>query len=320
MKTNYVVLLLFFFSATVIAQYDYEPSLTNPFGLPNSDAPQQLLDFAPLIGECDCTSISRNSDKTWTEPVAMLWRFKYIMNGMAVQDETLHANGEHSGSIRQFIADSTRWYIHSYNSSTSATQLPVWQGTKNANGNIILNSDRKSPQGQDGDYRSTFSEINAEGFKWTGEWVSKDETIVYSTKKITCAKRKIFNEVAEKEKLVAVIQKFSKDFMNANYEGMLDAYTADGKMFPTDVDVIEGHQAITKRWLMNKDSKILYHEMVPVEVNFLGNHAYDYGYYKGKTQKPDGSIIDWKGKYVVVWKKIDGQWKMYIDIWNQMVD
>ncbi|NNK76178.1 MAG: hypothetical protein HKP42_08950, partial [Maribacter sp.] len=99
------------------AQYEYEQSLDHPYGLPNPIAPQQILDYAPLIGECDCKSTSRNPDRTWAEPVAMIWRFKYIMNGMAIQDETLKADGRHSGSIRQFVPDSAFWYVHYYNTA-----------------------------------------------------------------------------------------------------------------------------------------------------------------------------------------------------------
>ena len=113
-------ILLTIFSICLVniafSQYEYEPSNENPYGLPNPDAPKELLDFAPLIGECNCKSVSRNADQTWAEPVDMIWRWKYIMNGMGVQDETLKADGKHSGSIRQFIADSTKWYVHYYSS------------------------------------------------------------------------------------------------------------------------------------------------------------------------------------------------------------
>jgi len=320
MKTKYLSILLLFLPFFTFSQYNFEPSTAHPYGLPNPEAPQQILDYAPLIGECDCKSISRKPDQTWAEPVAMTWRFKYVMNGMAVQDETLKADGKHSGSIRQFIADSTRWYVHYYNSGSPSTILPSWEGTKNKNGNIVLYRNRKAPNGTDGYFRLTFSEITSNGFNWVGEWTSLDETIIYPTWKINCTKKLVSDNTAEKEKLLATIQKFSKDYMNADYDAMLEAYTVDGKMFPTDVDVIEGHEAIKKRWIAQKDSKILYHQMKPVEINFLGNHAYDYGYYQGKTKKPDGSVLDWKGKYVVVWKKVDNDWKMYLDIWNRMID
>ncbi|MEO0527795.1 MAG: DUF4440 domain-containing protein [Bacteroidota bacterium] len=320
MKTNSLLLVLLSFSSFGFSQYEYEPSPEHPFGLPNPEAPQELLDFAPLIGECDCKSITRKADQSWADPEDMIWRFKYIMNGMAVQDETLKADGKHSGSIRQFIADSTRWYVHYYSSGSPSTQLPVWEGNKNQDDTIILYRAQKAPNGMEGSYRLTFSDISSKGFKWLGEWVSKDQSVVFPTWKIDCLRRNEHNVEDDKTKILGIVQKFSKDFMNADYDGMLDIYAEDSKIFPGTSDIIEGLDAIKQRWLLSKDSKILHHEINPIEINFLGNYAYDYGYYNGKTQKPDNSIAEWKGKYVVVWKKYGDTWKMYLDIWNQILD
>lgn len=189
MITKYFLLCLLCFSLFTYSQYNFEPSAEYPFGQPNPQAPSQVQDFAPLIGECDCKSVRRNADQSWAEPSDMIWRFKYIMNGMAVQDETLKADGSHSGSIRQFIADSTRWYVHYYNSGAPSTALPVWEGTKNEEGSIVLYKAQKAPNGMDGFYRLTFSEMDEKGFKWAGEWVSVDESIVYPTWKIDCIRR-----------------------------------------------------------------------------------------------------------------------------------
>ncbi|WP_350291074.1 hypothetical protein [uncultured Croceitalea sp.] len=185
MKTNYLFLALFL-PVLMLAQYDYEPSSNNPFGQPNPEAPKELLDYAPLIGECDCKSQSRKPDQTWTEPVDMQWRFKYIMNGMAVQDETVKADGRHSGSIRQFIADSTKWFVHYYSTAAPTPKLSTWKGVKNEEGKMILYKDQKAPNGTDGYSRLTFYDINENGYKWVGEWVDTTESVVFPFWKIDC--------------------------------------------------------------------------------------------------------------------------------------
>ena len=185
---NFLTLHLLIFSLAVSAQYPYEPSAEHPFGLPNPEAPQELLDFAPLIGECECKSETRGPDGNWATPVDMTWRFKYIMNGMAVQDETWKSDGSYAGSIRQFIPDSTMWYVHYYSSGNPTTVLPAWEGKKTENGDIVLYSDQKAPNGMEGDYKIVFSDISKSGFNWLGAWVSKDRSIVYPTWKIACAK------------------------------------------------------------------------------------------------------------------------------------
>ncbi|NNJ89803.1 MAG: DUF4440 domain-containing protein [Eudoraea sp.] len=320
MKTNYIAILLLCFTQYAMAQYAFDPSPEHPYGLPNPDAPKELLDFAPLIGECNCASVSRNSDQSWGEPVDMIWRFKYIMNGYGVQDETLKADGKHSGSIRQFVKDSTRWYVHYYSSGAPSTILPAWEGNKAENGDIVLYREQKAPNGLDGFYKITFSEIDASGFKWLGEWASPDESFSYPTWKIDCKKKTLSSNEAERENLLTTMKEFSKAYMAGDYETIADAYTSDGKIFPTNAPIIEGKEAIKKRWILPEGTSILNHELQPEEINFLGNYAIDYGYYMGRSKAKDGKEADFKGKYVVVWKKIDAEWKMYLDIWNRVVD
>lgn len=320
MKTLYAALILFL-PFLVTAQYDYEPSVEHPYGLPNPDAPTELLDFVPLIGECHCKSEVRKPDQTWAEPVNMIWRFKYIMNGMAIQDETLKEDGAYSGSIRQFIPDSTRWYVHYYNSKSPSTVLPVWEGNKTKEGNIVLYREQKAPNGADGFYRITFQDIDENGFKWIGEWVDTTETVVFPTWKIDCSNGKITKtDEFERNRILEAAQNFSKAYMNGDFDAIAQSYTADAKIFPNNADIISGREAIKQRWMLGAGVKILHHEIIPQEIKFFGDYAHDYGYFQGKTERKDGSTVAWKGKYVVVWKKENGDWKMYLDIWNRIKD
>ena len=187
-----LTILLFILSFTIKAQADksisYEASEEYPYGRLNPEAPPQTADYAPLIGLCDCKSESRKADRTWAEPVNMTWKWKYIMNGMGVQDETLKDDGRHSGSIRQYSKDSARWYVHYYSSAAISTRLSTWEGNKKEN-DIVLYREQKAPNGMDGFYRLTFSNISEKGFNWIGDWVDKTEKIVFPTWKIQCVKR-----------------------------------------------------------------------------------------------------------------------------------
>ena len=187
-----ITLLLCLFTLTVFSQNEYEPSETFPFGQPHPDAPEQIKDFQPMIGMCDCKSELRNQDGSWNDAIDMTWEFKYIMNGKAVQDQTWSANGRQAGSIRQYIADSSRWYVHFYSSAGSTTVLPTWEGNlKKDEGKIILYREQKAPNGMEGYYRITFYDMNDSGYKWIGEWVNPTETIIYPTWKIACTRRKM---------------------------------------------------------------------------------------------------------------------------------
>ena len=175
------------FSVTLAAQYENEVSKEHPYGKPHPEAPQQIKDFQPMIGKCNCKSTSRNPDGSWAETVDMIWTFKYIMNGKAVQDETLKTDGKHSGSIRQFIADSSKWYVHYYSSNFPTTTLPEWEGKKEDD-KIVLYRPQKAPNGMEGFSRLTFYDMSKTGYKWIGEWVDTTEKFIYPTWKIECVK------------------------------------------------------------------------------------------------------------------------------------
>lgn len=169
---------------------EYEPSADHPFGKINPEAPKQLSDFGPMIGLCDCLSERRNKDGTWAEPIKMTWKFKYIMNGMAVQDETHKADGVHSGSIRQFNLDSLQWYVHYYSSNSPTPKLSSWAGDKKED-KIVLSMPQKAPNGMDGFSRLTFYDISDNGFKWIGEWIDTTGQVTYPFWKIDCTKREM---------------------------------------------------------------------------------------------------------------------------------
>lgn len=179
-------LLCNFFS--LFAQYDYTPTEKNPYGLLNPDAPEQTSDYKDLIGDCNCTSQRKNPDGTWGDKIDMIWRWKYIMNGMAVQDETFKNDNIHSGSIRQYSKDSMQWYVHYYSSNTPIPKLSTWEGNKNDDGKIVLYKDQKAPNGLDGFSRLTFYDIDKKGYKWIGEWVDTSKTVVFPFWKIECVR------------------------------------------------------------------------------------------------------------------------------------
>ena len=177
------------FSQGEIISLEFEPSPIQPYGLLNPEAPPQVADFAPIIGTCDCRSLARNADGSWQDTLAMVWRFKYIMNGTAVQDEVWRENNLYAGSIRQYQPDSAHWVVTYFSYPAVSIAPGVWHGNKIGD-EIILYKPQKAPGGMEGKYKITFYEIAETGFKWKGEWVNMDESINYPTWYIACRKRK----------------------------------------------------------------------------------------------------------------------------------
>lgn len=176
------------------------------------------------------------------------------------------------------------------------------------------------------EFKTTFSD-----YRKVDELVFPFETLLYANEKLLrrfYTKEILVNPPVEDwvfEKDQEVIRRnarlFSKAVVAGDYDFVVNAYTEDGKIFPNNMDILEGPEALRKYWAPppGKKSGTIYHKLMPEEIKVLGNEAYDYGYYEGKTRQADGSESKWKGKYVVVWKEVEPDvWKMYLDIWNRI--
>ena len=120
------------------------------------------------------------------------------------------------------------------------------------------------------------------------------------------------------EKILKKIDQFSNHYIQAEYQKLAECYTQDGKIFPDGTQIIEGIEAIEKRWMLPENIKILKHRIQPLEIKVIKKYAYDYGTYAGRTLNANGDKIDWRGKYVIVWRKVNNDWKIYLDIWNRI--
>lgn len=114
------------------------------------------------------------------------------------------------------------------------------------------------------------------------------------------------------EKIVA----FSEYYTSGDYDALANAYCKEGVILPPGADIIKGHEAIKQRWILPKGVSVPYHKIKPTEISIKDDWAYDIGYYEGTTINKNGDKINFKGKYVIVWKKEDDDWKIYADAWN----
>ncbi len=114
------------------------------------------------------------------------------------------------------------------------------------------------------------------------------------------------------------ITRFSQYLMEGKRDKVVEMYTSDAKIFPSNTDILEGTE-LANYWNPpgERTWKTTYHKVTPVEIKVLGDEAYDYGYYEGTSVNDDQSS-DWKGKYVIIWKKVNAEWKIYLDIWNRI--
>jgi len=105
---------------------------------------------------------------------------------------------------------------------------------------------------------------------------------------------------------------FVADFAKGDSAAIAARYSKDAKLLPDGAPAISGTDNIKGMWGSFARSGL---DLKVDVVDVWGNDELltEEGSYT-MTDKA-GKQVD-KGKYIVVWKKEDGQWKMFRDIWN----
>ena len=94
--------------------------------------------------------------------------------------------------------------------------------------------------------------------------------------------------------------------------GLAAIYAEDGALLPPNSEMTNGRAAIEAYWAEFQASGI------GAEITDTEVYAHsDLGYTVGTFIATDagGATID-EGKYVVIWRNVDGKWQMHRDIWN----
>ena len=99
--------------------------------------------------------------------------------------------------------------------------------------------------------------------------------------------------------------------------GIAALYAEDGAVMPPNAPIGKGRAAIQQTWASMMQTPGFDLTIAPEQilVSSSGDMALDRGTYS-LTIAPDGKTMTDTGKYVVVWRKIGGEWKAAADIFN----
>lgn len=118
-------------------------------------------------------------------------------------------------------------------------------------------------------------------------------------------------------KLREAVEAGNRQFTEAAAKGdaaaMAALYTESGQAFPPGGEVVSGRQALKDFWQAVLDSGVKEAKLETVEVAGTGDFAFEAGKYTLLGAQGEALEV---GKYVVVWKREQGKWRLHRDIWN----
>ena len=111
----------------------------------------------------------------------------------------------------------------------------------------------------------------------------------------------------------AVNVKFGAAWGKKDAAALAALYTANATLLAPNAARVSGSQAILEFWKAGLSGAPPVGKLTTAEVEAHGDTAHEVGTYE--LSAADGKVMD-KGKYIVIWKREAGQWKMHRDIWN----
>ena len=118
------------------------------------------------------------------------------------------------------------------------------------------------------------------------------------------------------EEITAANVVFMEKFEEGNAAGLASLYTENGQLLPPNAGIIEGQEAIQAFWQAVIDMGVKEAVLEIIEVDGQGNTAIEIS--KFKMKDVDGNVLD-HGKYIVIWKRVEDNWKLHRDIFNSSV-
>lgn len=126
------------------------------------------------------------------------------------------------------------------------------------------------------------------------------------------------NKLGEiREKIDAANKGFVEAFNRGDVAAAMAVYTEDATILPPNADIMRGKEAITAYWQGALDMGVKEAKLETVEVTPMGDEAVcEIGRYVLRIQPEGGEAFTDKGKYMMVWRLVDGSWKWDTDAWN----
>ena len=119
---------------------------------------------------------------------------------------------------------------------------------------------------------------------------------------------------AQKAQIEAVNAKWMELFNKGDFEELAQLYTVDAIAFPPGSTMVRGKAAIGTMW-KGMAEQVSNPNVTTLEVKRLGPAtAREIGTFSLTTKGPSPKEVS--GKYLVVWERVRGQWKLAADIWN----
>lgn len=130
---------------------------------------------------------------------------------------------------------------------------------------------------------------------------------------VTIAVSQVLGAEDVKKEIDAANAEFARVFAAGDAAGLAARYTEQGQILPPFAEVVSGRAAIEAYWKAAFQAGLSKVTLTALEVEAFGDTAIETG--RAEITDAAGRQMD-VAKYIVIWKRVNGEWKMHKDIFN----
>ncbi len=132
---------------------------------------------------------------------------------------------------------------------------------------------------------------------------------------VAIAGQRVFGAEDIKAQIEAANAKFVQIFEAGDAAGVAARYTKDGQVLAPGSDTVSGTAAIEAFWKAGMQAGVPKLTLTTLEAEQHGDTAIEVG--RAGIFDAQGNQLD-ASKYIVIWKRVNGEWKLHRDIFNAM--
>ena len=133
---------------------------------------------------------------------------------------------------------------------------------------------------------------------------------------VSCAPAPPDTTAEDSQAINAISKQWVDAFNRGDAAAVVALYTEEAKLLPPNSPMIVGRESIQASFQADFDAGEYDLQLTVIDLHVNGDMAHEVGKYTLTIQPEEGEAISDSGKYVWIWKRVNGSWKVDVLIWN----
>jgi len=109
---------------------------------------------------------------------------------------------------------------------------------------------------------------------------------------------------------------FAESAVRHDLDGIMSVFAVDAIIMPPDAEMVKGRDAIRRHWKGALDGGLSGLKINPTNIQVIGDVAIEIGHATISMASAGAAATGTKVKYIEIWKKVRGHWRVYRGSWN----